>query len=163
MSVIQALNSLDDAIIILRNAIIDITKLDGQFVINALSIYGADLAKIKAEAQESIKHSGSDPENTDVDTMIIFEVTRNEDSQNNMIQADVVYAAYKMHLILYGDNAEETSITLKKELLKFDEKAVLNFKGVQISSISNITAVNEFKNETLWQRRDMDIFFAFRR
>jgi len=52
---------------------------------------------------------------------------------------------------------------LKTMLLQIDEKVNLNSKGVQIAKISDIVAMNEFKNEVMWQRRDFDIFFAFRR
>ena len=163
MSVIKALNSLDDAVLILRNAMIEKLNVDGQQVLNALSVYGADLAKIVQDVQDSIKHEGSDPENTQSDVLILFEVSNDEDSKNNMIQGEVVYEACKMHLTIYGDDSEEVSVKLKTALLEADEKVALNLQGVQIASISNISAVNEFKNETLWQRRDMDIYFAFRR
>ena len=85
MSVIKALNSLDDAVLILRNAMIEKLNVDGQQVLNALSVYGADLAKIVQDVQDSIKHEGSDPENTQSDVLILFEVSNDEDSKNNMI------------------------------------------------------------------------------
>ena len=80
-----------------------------------------------------------------------------------MIEQAVNYAAYKMHIIAYGNDAEEFIQTMSVKLLDIDNKVMLNIKGVHISSISDVTSVNEYKNETLWQRRDIDINFAFRR
>lgn len=163
MKPIKSLASLDDAIIILRNKILEITKLDGQFVINALSAYGADLAKILSDAQKSIKQKALNPTETVDDTMILFEALNDDSSNNNMFLKENTYAAYKLHIIIYGEHAEEMSMKLKTMLLQIDEKVNLNSKGVQIAKISDIVAMNEFKNEVMWQRRDFDIFFAFRR
>ena len=163
MMEIRPLQSLDDAIIILRAEILMLTALQGQFVINALSAYGADLAKILQDAQESIQQTSLNPVATENDTLILFEVRNNQDSNDNMLQNDDAYAAYVMHLTIYGEHSEELSAKLKASLLQIDEKAKLNYAGVQISKISNVESINEFKNEVMWQRRDMDIFFAFRR
>lgn len=163
MKPIKALESLDDAIVILRNEIMRITGLDSQFVINALSAYGADLAKILHDAQESIKQTSINPVNEENDTMILFEPLNDEDSNNNMMLKENAYAAYRLHIIIYGDAAEELSVRLKSSLLQLDEKVKLNSQGVHISKISNIEPANEFKNEVMWQRRNMDVHFAFRR
>lgn len=162
MSIIP-LKSLDDAIIILRNKIIDITKLDGQFVLNALSIYGTDMSKVLLDAQDGIKQDGINPTETINDTLILFEPRNEPDSLNNMMQKEDAYSAYILHVIMYGEHAEELSMMLKANLLQIDVKAKLNYDGIQISRISDIEAMNEFKNETMWQRRDMDVHFAFRR
>lgn len=163
MPPIKALDTLNEATVILRNKIIEISKLSSEYVINALSVYGADLAKILEEIQYSIKTAGSNPENMVNDTLIVFEVRNNTSSSNNMIQKDVVYAAYTMHIIIYGEASEELSVKLKTGLLEIDTKCALREEGVHIMSISNIDAINEFKNSVLWQRRDFDIQFAFRR
>lgn len=163
MKPIKELTSLDDAIVILRNEILAITKLDGQFVVNALSAYGADLAKMLENVQESISQTSLNPESTVNDSLIIFEALNDDDSNNNMLLKENAYSAYRLHIIIYGESAEELSIKLKSMLLQIDEKTKLNMSGVHISKISNIEAMNEFKNEVMWQRRDMDIYFAFRR
>ena len=163
MRPIKNLASLDDAIVILRSEIMSITDFEGQFVINALSAYGADLAKILQDAQESIQQTSLNPTASTNDTMILFEAFNNDDSNNNMLLKDNAYSAYRLHLTIYGESAEETSIMLKAMLLQIDEKVKLNTKGIQISKISNIEPMNEFKNEVMWQRRDMDIYFAIRR
>ena len=162
-NIIPALTSLDDAVILLRAEIVKLTKLNEAFVINVLSAYGADLSKLLDTAQQSIKHPDSDPEEKTSDDMVLFEVISDDESNNNMMYQGDIYAAYKMHLIIYGDESEEIAVNLKSNLLMIDEKVKLHFSGVQITSISNITSVNEFKNEVMWQRRDMDISFAFRR
>ena len=169
MKPIKALESLDDAIVILRSEILSITGFESQFVINALSDYGADLAKVlhdaqeSINAQESIKQSSLNPTSPIDDTLILFEPMNDMDSNNNMLLQEDAYAAYKLHITIYGDHAEELSIRLKSMLLQIDEKVKLNMSGVQIAKISNIESMNEFKNEVMWQRRDFDIHFAFRR
>lgn len=163
MKPIKSLQSLDDAIVILRSKILELTGLDGQFVISALSAYGADLAKVLSDAQDSIAQTSLNPTSSVNDSLIVFEPISDTDSNNNMLLHDDAYAAYRLHLIFYGDSAEELSIKLKSKMLQIDEKVNLNSQGVQISRISNVESMNEFKNEVMWQRRDMDIYFAFRR
>ena len=163
MSVIKRLEQLDDAIIILRDAIIEYTCIDGEFVINALSAYGPDLSKLLNDVQVSIHTKGSNPEEKRRDCLIIFEIRNNADSSNNMYQQEELYSGYAMHIIIYGECAEEMSKRLKQQLLLLDNKYQLRRNGVHISSISNIESLNEFKNEVMWQRRDFDIYFAFRR
>lgn len=163
MSMIHGVQSLDEAIVILRNKIVEISGLQNEFVINSLSVYGADLAKIIDETQYSIKQKALNPTETVNDSMIVFEVMNDEGSTDNMLQDFIKYAAYVMHITVYGESAEELAHSIKKELLMFETKAKLNYDGVHISSISNINAMNEFKNSVMWQRRDFDVNFAIRR
>lgn len=163
MKPIKALQSLDDAIVILRNAILRLTGLGSQFVVNALSAYGTDLAKMLFDMQESIRQPDSNPAMSENDSLLLFEAISDNDSNDNMMQQSDAYNAYRLHVIIYGEGSEEIAVKLKARLLLIDEKVNLNTQGVQIRSISNIESMNEFKNEVMWQRRDMDIHFAFRR
>ena len=167
MSAIKQLKSLDAAIIILRTNIIAITSIPDALFLNALSVQGTDLAKVKEEAEESVqdglKQKGADPVTQVSDLLVLFDVGSNNGSRNNMIERSVNYAAYKMHIIAYGNDAEEFMQNMSVKLLDIDNKVKLNLAGVQVSSISDVTSINEYKNETLWQRRDIDIDFAFRR
>lgn len=163
MTPIKALETLDVALIILRAKIIALTGLEQDFVLDALSAYGTDLAKVLSEAQESIKQKALNPTETVNDTLILLEARNDIDSSDNMFEKQNAYGAYILHVTIYGESAEEISMKLKAKILLIDEKVDLNMKGVQIRSISNIESVNEYKNEVMWQRRDMDIHFAFRR
>lgn len=163
MSVIKPLIYLNDAILILRDKIIELSDLRSDFVINSLSAYGPDLSKLLDDVQVSIKERNIDPEEKKNDTLVVFEVRNNADSNNNMFQQDVMYSGYVMHLIIYGESAEDVAKKLKSRLLLADNKYELRRNGVHISRISNIESENEFKNEVMWQRRDLDIYFAFRR
>lgn len=167
MRPIKALQTLDDAVIILRSEMLRLTGLQNDFIINALSAYGADLAKILQDAQDSIQESiqqtSLNPTATINDTLVLIEASSNVDSNDNMMLKSNAYSAYSLHVIVYGESAEEVATSLKAKLLQIDEKVKLDMLGVHISSISNIESMNEFKNEVMWQRRDMDIHFAFRR
>lgn len=160
---IKALGALDDATKILRSEIIAISGVSDELVLNALTSYGADLNRILDEVAQGLEHSHSNPEDPRDDLLILFENRSDDSSSDNVFHAGVTYQAYKMHIIIYGDGAEEMAVRIKNGLLLLDEKAKLDHEGVHIASVSNIESMNEFKNETMWQRRDFDISFAFRR
>ena len=151
--------SLEDAEKILAAEITEICDLPKTSVLNGLSLYGAELDYYRDQFVESI-----DPE----EGFIVFESVNDTNSENNMIENDYetddsyCYFAYQLKIAIYGDQSDKLSKLLKAKILLLDRKAVLALKGIQITKISNISSLNEFRNSSMWQRRDMTIDFVLR-
>ena len=159
---INSISSIEDAERVIRSALIDAGGLSDEYVINALSAYGADLATVFDDYQSSIAHPSASPEEERDEAIVIFETRCNTDSKDNCIDCDVIHQAYTMHVTIYGDRSDSLARKIKAYLLDIDSKLHMQIHGVHISSVSNIESKNEFKNEVMWQRRDFDIGFSVR-
>lgn len=141
---------------LLRNMLITQSQLIPNRVLNGNSIRGQDLEKM-IDSNIYISYNLSD-------CVIIFELfTRTSEENISMIKSNnslLLYSSYNMHLIIYGNKSEQLAQILKARLESEKNRFDMYNLGIQIEEISNITTINDFKNETIWIRSDFDIDFA---
>ncbi len=152
MNVLPAI-TYEQAIIILRNTILQQTGLPSERVLNGYSFYGPDLLK-------QINRSITESPNLD-DTFIIFEFRELEsESYGTSQEANGKMAAiapYGLFCRVYGKKSHEYAQKLLMIFKYPDIAEDLHLRGCFITDISNITPTNEFINSVLWQRADIEI------
>ena len=151
----KKLTSIKDLDVIIRNALIFHSQIDGAFVRNALSEYGADLDKSDGDSIfESLLPS---------DTCILFEIqSADSDYDASMTEGnDLTYfKSFGARIIIYGDNSGDVGVTLSARLRSEYSRSELYEQGIYISDISNPIHVDEYKNGAIWHRCDFDIEFS---
>ncbi len=149
----------NNLIINIRQALITQSELDEKMVINAVSARGPALRKLI-----------SDNESTSLnlhDGFIIFELLENKDSENNIIlqndnnSSDNI-SEYKLLLKIYGNNCHEISQKLTSRFKMEDIIMELYSKGVWVRNISFPETINEFVNDTVWPRCDLELTIIVR-
>lgn len=163
----------------LRELLIQQSELSPKFVLNALSTYGTDLDKIY---QEEIYNS-IEPN----DSVILFQLisrdslsdmSQEEDkflieplrasnliksgryfvSDNYLKDEDITnYKCYRLKIIIYGDNSNNLAIKLAARMRTQKVRTTLYDKGIYLEKVEDPIIVNEFKNETMWIRNDLNI------
>jgi len=148
-----------DLIIKIREAIITQSELNGNSVINAVSVRGPALSKLISDNESTSLNLN--------DGFIIFELLENKDSENNIIlqnpndSSDNV-SEYKLLLKIYGNHCHELS---QKLVSRFKMESVimdLYEKGIWAKNISFPETINEFLNNTVWPRCDLEITIIVR-
>ena len=149
-----------DLIIKTREAIITQSELSDQFVINAVSVRGPALNKL-------ISNNESTSLNLN-DGFIIFELLRDTESNDNTVLEDDdldssdVINRFRLLLKIYGNNSDSIA---QKLLARFKMKSVLmNLydQGIWVRNISFPETINEFINNTVWPRCDMEMNIVIR-
>ena len=151
ISVIENLMDLDKYI---REELILQSGLEGNRVLNAISVRGQDLEKL---VDEKIYMSYNLR-----DCVIIFEVVLDSNSSDNVSMTEedesiTDYSAFDVKVILYGNKGNILCHKIKSRFLTEEVRQNLWNKGIQVIEISNIETVNEFINNTIWPRCDFDI------
>lgn len=144
---IEKLNSL------MRDQLIKQSQLSPKRVLNALSIHGEDLDElISGSVYGSIEPSNE---------VILFELRSRNDGSNVTFTEEngeiTCYKSYSLRIIIYGD---ESTTLVNKIMSRFRTIKVRNdllSKGVYVEKISDPEKINEYKNDSMWIRNDMDI------
>lgn len=152
---IRPINSMHDADKILREMIINLSELDPKKVLNSNSVRGVSLEKlIDTNIYTSYNLN---------DNIILFDVTPTT-SENNLTQeyedSLLIYHAYKLHLVIYGNSSDSLALFLKARIEEEENRIKMHEKGILIEEVNDITSLNEFINDTLWIRNDLDILFS---
>lgn len=138
---------------IIREMLIRESGLNEQYVRNALSMYGSYMSD---SYSESIWKSL-----TPNQSLIFFEISdRDNDSDMSEKRSDGyfhIFSSYQVHIIIYGDNAENLSNTLLSRIRGEVCRDWCLSNDIYLEKISNATSVNEYKNGVLWERNDFDI------
>ena len=155
---IQNLNYLDK---IFGDMILNLSELKREQIKNALSVRGADLNKIISENKKNV----SIPIDLS-DIIIIFEIS-NRNSLNNvsMIEKDDTitnYCSFNIKIIIYGNYSKTLSQILKAKFESEIIKQKMYESGIFLEKVLDINSVNEFINETVWIRNDINIEFSCR-
>ena len=143
----------------MRSLIIECSSLDGNNVLNALSVRGPDLQKQIEDANIFVSYDLSD-------CVAIFEISLDENSSNNVQieqQSDgtmIQYVAFNMSLSIYGNASNLLMRFIQAQINTSYVIQKMYEKGIYIESTSNVRSTNEFVNETIWPRSDMTINFA---
>lgn len=138
---------------IIRELLIQQSGLGEKYVRNALSMYGSYM-----------DHSFNETIWTSItpdQSLIFFEISdRDNDSDMSEKQSDGyfhIFSSYQVHVIIYGDNAENLCNTLLARIRGEVCRDWLLSQDVYLEKISNATSVNDYKNGVLWERNDFDL------
>lgn len=150
----KTMRSTEDLEEILRSVLIIQSELNEEQVLNSLSIHGEDLDKLfEEQVYVSIDRT---------DALLLFElvgrnstsdVSDEEDDTNDIL----TYRSFSLRCIIYGNASQDIATKIVSRLrTKFVIEQVQSL-GIYLETISDITSVNEYKNETMWQRADFMI------
>lgn len=145
----------------LRNMLVTQSEINSDKVLNALSIYGTELDKLLSESiYTSIDQ---------LDSVILFELI-NRDSNSNVsfneyeqtslgtIDNNVTYyKCYTLKLIIYGDSSSDVANKIVARFRTEKVKEDLYENGIYLERVTDPISLNEFKNNTMWLRNDIDI------
>lgn len=136
--------------IYMRAELIKQSGIDQKFVINGLSLNGADLSWID---DNNVVHPFLPS-----DTFIIFEL--NETNDLDVIEPSddkvAAYSSYSFKCTVYGTNASNICKTLQSRFLTDEVLASLHSKGIHIQEIQSIQSRNEVINNVVWIRKDLE-------
>ena len=162
---------------LIRLQIIRQANLLPERVLNSLSTYGAELDKVLTEiltvstSHTVGRHNVQSSEDESIyvpiqhsDVVVLFEL-QDRQSSNNMSETNddnsVTYTkSYIVHLILYGDSCGDVATTLVARLRTERCRTELLDEGISLERVTDPDRINEFKNNTLWQRTDFDIYIS---
>lgn len=138
---------------ILRSQIIAQTGVNGQFVRDATTEYGAYLDKnVSGSVFETIA-----PTNT----LILFELqtrTTNTDmSYTNDDNSVSYFRSYRMHVMIYGNNSDNVANVLAARLRTEKVRNEILASGVYMEHVGDPVRITEFKNNIVWLRNDFNI------
>lgn len=137
---------------IIRNILIAQSQLTGEYVRNALSVYGTPLDEKSNNILDSIEES---------DNLIIFELnTRDVDSNVSETEEDEkihFYQGYRVHVIIYGDNSKTLSNKIIGRLRTSILRDTFRKNDLYLESVSSPQSINEYINSSMWSRCDFDI------
>lgn len=141
---------------ILRNELIIQSELDPSQIRNSLSVNGETLQKeIEKQIYESIDHN---------DTLILFELqTRDSVNDISLTTNDdniLYYKSYNFKLVLYGNDSIDTGNKITARFRSENVRNKLYDQGIYLESISNPITINEFINDTIWFRTDINIYIS---
>lgn len=152
---IKQLTDINIAIKVLRQMLINQSQLESNKVLNALSVYGPETLTTGEDCQFSF---------TNEDTFILFELIEIESSSNvDMTESDdsvSVYAAYEFKLIIYGTDSANIAQKIRGRFRTTKVLDELYAQGIQLYKVDRPTAMNEYINDAMYERRDMSIYFG---
>lgn len=139
---------------ILSSMLVKQSGLENSRIINALSIRGPELSKLIQETVE-LSYDLSD-------TVVIFEINLEENENINFTEKndtnirEDVYA--KVDLTIYGNQSTLLGKQLKARFETEKCRYDLQNQGVILMKVGSITSLNEFINNTVWPRCDLEIY-----
>lgn len=155
---IKALANINAINRIMRDTIIAQTELSPEMVLNGLSLYGTDLDKLfEGVTYESIEHD---------DVLCVFELAgqpmngNNVGTRNRKTNEIIYYRAFSFRITLYGNNSSEIATRLVSRLRSREVRSALYDSGVYLDSVDNPDVLNEYKNNSMWLRSDINVNIA---
>lgn len=142
---------------IIRNELIKQSGLKGQFVRNITSTYGQDLDMLLSHSN----YSSLERDNV----CILFEIEEDDIdqiSEEESTNHSSIYCYNVVKLVIYGNSSDYVAKQLKARFETDKVRDDLINQGVYLSNISNIRSINEFKNNVMWLRTDLDLHIAFK-
>lgn len=153
MTLLPAINY-DDIIRNLRAELLIQTRLENERILNATSVRGPELLKtINSSTSTTSPHLEN--------TFIIFELKENQSdfygaTSTSDISMDGIIP-YELNLKIYGNKCHELSQQILAQFKSPETALNLREKGVWVYGVSRAESINEFINNTVWQRCDMSI------
>ena len=143
----------------------DIIKVLGKFldtysgikpdnILNADSIRGTDISEMISESQ-SYSPSVSK-------SFVLFELLEDENGEHFATSGTasnqmITIQTYNFHLMIYGNSAPTDAQKISAIFKQADDALELHENGVFVKGVSPIEPINEFINNTLLLRRDLNI------
>lgn len=149
------ISSTNELIRLVRQVLLEQSELQQEFVKNSLSVFGSNVDKrVQDEIFESLDKD---------DLLLLFELRSQENDNVNISQTIdndtiVQYKAYKFHVIIYGDKAEDKANQIISRLRTEKVRNELQTSNIYLESVSNSSTLNDFINEVMWLRSDFDIY-----
>lgn len=150
---ISKVNDIQELNKIVRTQLIAQSGLDGNQVLNGVSIHGQDLLKmINQYAYKSYDLK---------DSVLVF-VLEPRTSSNNMSETTAddklrIISSYQFHCYLYGYSSPTLANQIIARMRTEYVRLLLQQEGVYLESISEAEMGNDFINETLMVRTDFFI------
>lgn len=150
MITLQNTNSIET---IIRAALIAQSGLNGKFIRNSLSLHGEALEKVLSE-QIYTSIDG-------LDSLMLFELqSRQNDADMSETESDgsiSYYKSFTIYVIIYGDSSTDIANVLTARFRTESVRTQLQYDGIYLEKISDPQKINEYKNETMWIRNDIEI------
>lgn len=148
----KSINDINYIEIALRKILIEQSEVDGEFVRNALSVFGTttDYA-VGEDIFNSISHQHA---------LIIFELQlSNTTDVTETVEGGYtrVEQSFNAHITIYGDECKSVSNRLVARLRSDAVRNKLHDDGLHLISASTPTCIFEYKNDTMWLRCDFGI------
>lgn len=142
------------ALTALRSVIITQLGISAERVMNAVSVRGPELWKIISSTEINSFNLN--------DSFIVFEFVINDadgefGAVDNKDGTSEVLMPYVLKMKFYGNSCNTASQTLLASFKTSDVAITLRNAGVWVYGISKPTSINEFLNNTVWPRVDMDV------
>ena len=148
----KTLQNIDDIEKIVRQQLILQSEVDAKFVRNSLSLHGEVLEKMLMEQVYS-------PIST-TDVVVLFELrSRTNDSDGSETNENVTsyYKSFKVYVIIYGGNSTNIANNIVARFRTSAVRQVLYDNGIYLEAVTEPERINEYKNETMWIRNDIQI------
>lgn len=139
---------------IIREHLILESGIQEEFVRAAHSEYGTDLDKKNGSVFNSIEKS---------DTVMLFEISSEDSEMSNSEETSeglVYHLTFRVQVIMYGDDTLTLSKVLAARLRTQKSRELLHDKGIHLRTVSNPTKIEDFKNDTIWMRNDIEMQIA---
>lgn len=173
-------SNIDNATKILRDTLIEQSQLLPERVLNSLSIHGTELDKILEEQiYNSIElndttmlfelYSLDSTSNVSMEEGDIYTAKPLTCSNSTICSEEVIcgkfiidrsityYKMFRLHLILYGQNSSDLAVKLSSRLRSLSTRSKLYESGIYIEKVSDPETINEYKNDIMWLRNDVNI------
>lgn len=150
---IKALTSISDLNKLIRSTLMTQAELEGNFVRNASTNFGAYLDKsIDENIFSSIEKT---------DAMLLFDIKyRDSDADVSQTLEDNTlqyYKAFTVHVIIYGDSSIDIAYKTISRLRSQRVRTQLQDQAIYLEQVSEPTQLHEFVASTVWTRTDFDI------
>lgn len=136
----------------LRKMLIKQSELDSNRVLNGRSFRGIELNKVISDEDEfSIDLN---------DLFILFdlyndnELNYSENVDDNNIR---LISSFTLHITIYGNNALDLAQKLKARLESEQVLLALQNENIHLKSVSSLSDIAEYINDTFWNRYDMEV------
>jgi len=144
--------SFEEIIKVMRKALNEQSGVPLDKILNTLGVRGAELAKMISETEEM----GID--NNDV--FIMFNIEEDMNAKHTVLEEDERHmtsiAPFKFKLYIYGNGGYVVSQNILARFKSPEVAYDVRDRGVHIKDISYPISVNEYLNDTLWIRHDME-------
>lgn len=153
MSDMIQLTDVNKIVEIIRLRLIEVTDLEPEQIVNALSLNGPALEK-RVGALNVFKSA------TNADTLLILQLKARPNEEDVSMTIDntlIMTNSYAVHCIVYGNNAPNIANLLFARLKTEGCRQYLYQRGVHIEEVTVPISADEFKNDIVWRRYDIDI------
>lgn len=151
----MTMSSPDRLVKYLRQMLILATELDSSMVRNALSVFGTSLdAREKQNVFDTICND---------DLLLLFELLLDpSDSDCSMTESDdsiSYFKGFRLKIIIYGKKSFWAAMLLTGRFRSDAFRSNFVANGINLRDISEATSINEFMNDVMWNRSDLEITF----